>query len=59
MIEIKFKSPEAIIEGVYLLVKEALNNNDADSLQVKHVEELADLLTELANIKKEEQESGE
>ena len=54
MIEITFKSPEAIVEGCYLLVKEALNNNDADGLQVKHVEELIDLLTELANRKKEE-----
>ena len=58
MIEIKFKNPEAIIEGCYLLIKEALNNNDADGLQVKHVEELADLLTELVNRKKEELESG-
>ena len=48
--------PEALLDSYYCRAKEHLEEG---LFSIKQVEEFADLLTELVNRKKEEQESGE
>lgn len=57
-VEIKGKGRESFIEDLYLAIKEALTHKP-QVITLENVETLADLLTELVNRKKEEQEGGE
>jgi len=51
-------NPDVTVEEMYTVAKVALEDPNSP-WELKHVEALAELFTELANRKKEELESGE